>query len=136
MFFGGSEDEDCVGGRFFQGFEEGVEGAVGEHVYLIYDEDAVSSLLGRDAHLVYEGADVLYGIVGGSIELGDVERGIFVEGRAAWAFVAGFVFFGELLAVEGFRQNACTGGFADAPRAAEEEGLRQMILLQGVLQGL
>ena len=38
---GGGENEDDVGGRFLESFEEGVEGFFGEHVDFVDDVDFV-----------------------------------------------------------------------------------------------
>ena len=37
--FGGRQDKDGVGGRFFQGLQQGVEGRCGEHVDFVDDVD-------------------------------------------------------------------------------------------------
>ena len=60
MFFGGSQDEDSIGGWFFQGLQECVEGGGTEHVYLIYDIDFIFTGLRSKAYLFYEGTDVVY----------------------------------------------------------------------------
>ena len=46
--------------------------------------------LGRYAYLLNNGSDVLYGIVGCSVELLYVGASSFVEGATTFAFVTGF----------------------------------------------
>ena len=71
MLFSGGQDEDGVCRGLFQGFEEGVEGTLGQHVNLIYYVHAVLSNLRRHLHLLHEGFDVLYGVVGRGVKLMD-----------------------------------------------------------------
>jgi len=104
-------------------------------VHLVNDEHFVLALLWLKTHLLGEGADVLYGIVGGSVQFDDVERRALVEGFARTALVAGFVFGCSVLAVEYFREDAGAGGFAHTPRTGEEKSMRNMATGERVFEG-
>ena len=54
------QDKDGVCRGFLKGFEEGVEGALGQHMHLIYDVYAVLPYLGRHLYLLHEGFDILH----------------------------------------------------------------------------
>ena len=69
VLFRGRQDEYGMCGRLLQCLEEGVERRLAEHVHLIYDIDAVTAHLRRYLHLVQQGLDVVYAIVGGGIQL-------------------------------------------------------------------
>ncbi len=68
VLFCSSQNKKCIGRRLFKGFEECIEGRLGQHVYLVYDIDAVFANLGRDPDLVNKFADVIHRIVGSRIE--------------------------------------------------------------------
>jgi len=108
-----------VGGWLFECLEERVESGRGEHVDLVDDEDLVLADLGRDAYLVDEVADVIDGVVGGGIQLVDVQRTLFVESLAGLTFVAGLAVGLRVEAVNGFGENAGTGGLADTTGSTE-----------------
>ena len=67
------EDEDDVCRRFFECFEEGVEGGRREHMHLVDDEHLILAQLRRDARLLHQRLDMLHGVVRGSVKLEDVE---------------------------------------------------------------
>ena len=69
VLFGGGEDEDGVCRGFLEGFQEGVESGLAEHMYLIDDEYAVFSDLRGNVHLVDKGFDIVDRIVRCGIQL-------------------------------------------------------------------
>ena len=107
-------------------FEECVERLQGEHVHLVDDVDAVAAYLRRDAHLIDQVADVVHRVVRRGVELVDVERAVFVEGFARFAFVARFGICGRVEAVDRFGEDTRAGGLAHAARSAEEVGVCQL----------
>ena len=134
VLLGGGEDEDDVGGRLLQGLEEGIEGGTGEHVHLVDDEHLVAARLRRDEHLLAELADVLHGVVAGSIELVDVHGPLLVEGQTALALAAGVAAVLRIEAVDGLGKDTRTGGLAHTARTAEEIGMGQLAAADGILQ--
>src|SRR5690606_32999643 len=89
--------------------------------------------LWRETHLVHEGPDVVYRIVGGRVELVNVERLPGIERKAALTPVARFA-IGDLAAVDGFGEDAGAGGFAHAAGTAKQVSLRQLAARDGVFQ--
>ncbi len=134
VFLRRGEYEDGVRGRLFERLEESVEGRLRKHVHLVDDEDFVPPYLRGYLHLVYQVADVLDGVVGGGVELVNVVRPLLVEGAAALALVARLARSGGAEAVDGAGEDAGAGGFAHAARAAEEVGVCQLPLRDGVFQ--
>ena len=63
MLLSSRKNEYGVCRRFLQSLEEGVEGRLRQHMYLVDDVDAVVSHLRRHSHLVHQGLDVLYTVV-------------------------------------------------------------------------
>jgi hypothetical protein len=122
VLLGRGQNEDRIGRRLLQGFEECVEGRVGQHVHLIDDVYLVHAELRRIAHLIDEIANVLNRIVGSGVELVDVER-------IAPAFSRGVKIVDEP------GQNPGTGGFSHTARAAEKHGLGRLSAVHGVLKG-
>ena len=68
--------------RFFERFQESVEGSRGEHVDLVDYIDAVFADLGRNLDLVHQVLYVLDSVVGGSVQLMDAVGPSFLEGDA------------------------------------------------------
>ena len=101
---------------------------------LVDDVDFVFAALWRDKDLTCEFAHLVDAIVGGGVEFEDVDRGVVVERAAAVALVAGFAIGGAVFAVDGLGQDTGAGGFADATRATEEEGLGELAGEDGVLE--
>ena len=129
------QDEDGVCRRFLQRLEEGVEGRGAQHVDLVDDIDAVASDLRRDLYLFQQGLDVLDAVVGGRIQLMDAERAPFGEGNAGLALPTRLQVGGRMRAVDRLRENAGGAGLADAARAAEEIGVRDLAAGDRILEG-
>ena len=89
MRFGGGQDEAGVRGRLFQRLEQRVEGAVGEHVHFVDDVDLVAALAGAKADLVAQFADIVDAVVGGSVDLDQVDHAPFGDGDAGGALLQG-----------------------------------------------
>ena len=128
------EDEDDVCGRLLKGLEESVEGGGGEHVHLVNDKDFITSELRWNARLLHERLDVLHGVVGGGIELKNVERTLFVERLTTLTGIASLTICRRILAVDGLGKDACASGLSHASGTAEEVGMCQFSALHGILQ--
>src|SRR5262245_8759224 len=64
---GGGEDEFYVRGRFLQGLQERIEGALGQHVHLVDEIDLVARQQGLVARAFDDLADVVNASVGGAL---------------------------------------------------------------------
>ena len=118
---GGGEDENDVGGRFFESFQEGVEGAFREHVNFVDDVDFIFPFRGGDGGFFAEVADVVDAGVTGGVDFDDVEVRIFE-----------FVFE----AVNFVSEDAGDGSFAAAARAGEEVAVRSFAGFEGGFERL
>ena len=134
VFLRGGQNEDGMMGRLFQRLEEGIERRGGQHVHLVYDVHLVSAYLGRDAHLLYQLADVVDGVIGGGIQLVYVVRALLVEGFARFAFIARLAVGRGVQAVYGLGKDAGASGFPHPPGAAEQVGVGQLAGADGIFQ--
>ena len=64
----------------------------------------------------------------------DVHGALLVEGLAALTLSAGFTTILRIEAVDGLREDAGTGGLADAARTAEQIGMGQLAGTNSVLE--
>src|SRR5581483_1927453 len=112
---GGAEDEDGVGRRLFQRFQEGVPGGGGQLVRLVDDVDAEARLVWGVADPLSKLADVVDAAIAGGVDLHQVERGAGEAGAAEGAGVAGLAVLG-VEAVERAEQDAGQAGLTGAAR--------------------
>ncbi|MFM1945365.1 MAG: hypothetical protein RI897_4347, partial [Verrucomicrobiota bacterium] len=129
--FGGGEHEFYVGGGFFEGFEEGVEGLLGKHVHLVDDVDFEFGGGGSVFDRIAEGADFIDAAVAGAVDFHDIEGSAFGDFDAARVIV-GEVEFGSVGAVQAFGEDAGDGGFAGASGSAEEVSVGDAALGDGM----
>jgi hypothetical protein len=130
---GGGEDEEDVGRGFLQGLQEGVEGAFGEHVGLVQDEDLFGGGKGGQKDPLPQLPHVLHGVVAGGVNLHHVGVGALLHRLAVGADPARALL---PLAPHGHGQEAGGGGFAHPTGAGEEVGLGQAPLPYGPQEGL
>ena len=119
---GGGEYEHGVGGRLLQRFEQGVERAGGEHVYLVDDVHLVLRHRRGVLDLFAQVADLVHAVVGGGVDLDDVHAVFLLELQAHVALAAGVAVHG-VQAVDGAGKHLGRGGLARAARAAEQVGV-------------
>ena len=132
MFFCRGQNKEGIGGWLFQGFQECIKSCLGEHMYFVYDIDAVIAYLGRYAHFIYELSYVVNRVVGGCIEFMNAVGPSFGERSAGFAFTACFHFFCGIEAIDGFGKNACASGLAHAPGPAKKICMCQLAAQNGI----
>ena len=117
--FGGCENEDHVGRRFFQRFEQRVERADRKHVDFVDDVDLVAAGLGRKEHFVLDLPDIIDPGVAGSVDFNDIDA---VAGFDFDAVAAHPARFGgrTFIAVQGTGKDSGSGGFSHSAGTAEE----------------
>ena len=135
MDFGGGQYEDNLGWGLFQCFEQGVGGAVAEHMDFVYDIDLVASLRGGVVDLFAQAADIIDASVAGGVDFNDIHGAALGYGSAHIAFVAGFFFIGAE-AVDRFSQDAAGAGLARSPGAVEKIGVGDALALDGITESL
>ena len=133
--FGGREDEFDVWRRLFQHFQQSVEGVFGEHVHFVNNKDLVAGTCGKVADIFLQFADVFHAGIGRAVDFDDVSGDAIGDFFTGCALVAGI---GKrrtgLFAIENFGQNACRRGFAHASRSAEQVGVMDAMIANGVFQ--
>ena len=136
MLLGSSENKDSVGRRFFECFEQCIEGTGREHMYLVDDIDGVLTYLWRNAHFLNKCTYILDGVIGGRVEFVYIERALFVESEARFALVTSVVFWRRVKTVNCFSEDTRAGCFSDASWSAEEVSVSEVVLSDGVTQCL
>ena len=131
--FGGAQHEYDVGGRFLQRLQEGVGGGVGQHVGFVNDVDLTRTLGGGEVHLVPYVPDLVDAPVAGGVQFNDVHELAVVHRPAVVAGVAGVAVL-DILAVGGLGDDPGGGGLAAAPRAAEQVGVGDPALADGLAE--
>ena len=119
VHFRGREDEDHVARWFLERLQKSVEGAFGEHVRFVNDENFVTPLHRGIADFFPEGPGVIHGVVGGAVDFDNVRMNARRNFPALLAFIARFG-RGGVGAVERLGEDPGNGGLADAACAAEE----------------
>src|SRR5258708_37149955 len=104
-------------------------------MHLIDDIDLVPACLRGKPHLLYEGADIIHGIVAGGIQLMDVHGDPVVERNAGMTLVTGLPIRAHILTVNGLGKYTGTGRFADPPGTAKQKSMRKWIVLDGIIEG-
>ena len=130
---GGGQHEDHVGGRLLQRLQQGVGRRRRQHVDLVDDVDLLAARgpEGGPGHQVAHG---LHPVVGGRVELVDVERGALGDLDAGGADAAGLA-VAEIGAVEGLGQDPGRRRLAGPPGPAEEVGVGHPAVPDGVAEG-
>ena len=130
----GGQQELHIGGRLFQGFEQRIEAVARQHVHLI-DEVDLEAAAGRAVlHVVEQLAGIFHLGAGGRIDLQQIDEVALIDLAAGVAYAAR-VAADPLLAVEALGQDAGYGGLADPAGAAQQVGMMQPSLIQGIGQG-
>ena len=132
--FGGGEEKFHMHWGLFQSFEEGVEGLFGQHVHFVDDVDLIFARRWRVSDRFVDLADVVDAAVGRAVDLEDVERSSGVDVETGWAGIARLEVWGGVAAVQGFGKDAGKGRLPRAAASAEEIGMRQAVVAQGVFQ--
>ena len=137
--FGGREHEFGVLGRLLQRLQKGVEGRIRQHVHFVDDVDLVARAGRGIAHAIVDLTDVIDAGVRGGVHLQHIHVPAFhdrltmhaehrhVDGRPFHRAIGQFV-------VERTRQNARSGGLADAAHAGQHPGLRNPPSLERIGQ--
>ena len=117
--FGCRKDEFCMFGRFFDGFEQSVPGALGEHVDFVDDVDFV---FGTDRQMQDFLADFACFFdlrVRSGVDFDHIDAAFVGDGDAGFTFAARFAVDG-VETVQRFCEDTSGGCFSDSARADEE----------------
>ena len=133
VWLGGGQNKTGMWRGFFQRFEQSVEGAAAQHMDFVDDINFEAPFAGAKAHLVAQLADIVHAVVGGRVDLDQVNHTSFGDCPAGCATVAGALAFWRA-AVEGLGQDAGRAGLAGAAWPGEQIGVGNPIVPQRVLQ--
>ncbi len=130
----GQQELDVLRG-LFQGFQEGVEGLIGEHVYLVNQvhlETApgrrILDVVGQLPHIVHPGT-------GGGVNLNQVNKPAVQDFLATGALTAG-VGRNAGFTVQTAGQQSADRGLAHAPGAGEKVSMMKPVMFKRVHQRL
>jgi hypothetical protein len=124
-----------MGWWFLQGLEQGIGGAITEHVDFVDDIDLITGLVGGVIDLLTEAPDIINAGITGGVNFNNIQGVAFGDGAAHGTGIAGFALaIGQ--AVDSFSQNAGGAGLAGAARAAEEVGVGDATAAEGIAQSL
>ena len=135
---GGREDELHMLGRLLEGLQQRIEGAGREHVDFVDDVDLVAGGGGAVGDAVDDLADVADAGARGRVHLKHVDMAALGDGHAVLARAAGIG--GRppgavgADAVHALGDDPGGGGLSDAAYSGHDEGVRDSVRLEGVLQ--
>ena len=136
--FGCGKDEFDVGGRLFQGFQQRVKGAGGEHMHLIDDIDLIAGRGRAILDRIDNFSNVADTGAAGSIHLHHIDMAAFHDRGAMFTDTAGF---GGWLsgairadAVHPFGDDPRCGGFAGSADPGHDKCLGDAIGFKGIFQ--
>ncbi len=132
---GGGQQELDVGRRLFQGLEQRVERAGGEHVHFVDQVDLEASTTRRILHVVQQLAGILDLGTAGGVHFDQIDEAPLIDLPAYRAGAAGGGADAGLT-VQALGQNARDGGLADPTGTGEQVGVVQALAVQCVDQGL
>ena len=128
------ENEFDVGWRFLKGFQQGIEGALRQHVHFIDDVNLHPRLHRGITHRVDDLAHVVNAGVGGGVHFDHIHVARFQDGFALGGDVR-HVDGGTCGVVQGPCNQPRRGGFAHTAHPRQHIGLRHPARGKGVRQG-
>ena len=118
----GRQNENHIGRRLLQGFQQRIKGSYGEHMHLVDDVNLIFPLRRRVGYLIHNFPDVVHAVIGGRIDLDHVHAGTSRNGAAASALPTGRAVH-RMLTVDGFRKNFRYGCLSGSSCSAEQIGM-------------
>ena len=134
MYFRGSQNKDHVGRRLLQGFEQGIKGTYGKHMYLIDNINLIFSFRRRVGHLIHNLSDIVHTIVGGRVNFDHIHAGSRRNGAAAPALPAGSL-LGGLFTVYCFGEYLRHRSFSGSAGARKKVRMTDTVGPDLILQG-
>ena len=129
------EDEDGVGRRLLEGFEQGVERRLGQHVDLVHDVHLVARLVGREVDLLAQASNVVDSAVRRRVDLDQVQGASLVDRLADVALPVWLALQGRP-AVDGLGEDPRRARLAGAARPAQQVGVGHPVLRHRVAERL
>ena len=127
------QDENNMRGRFFQCFQQRVEGGPGNHMRFINDKDPLFQFKRGILRFFYQTPDVVNAVVGSGVHFNDIRAVLPRRTHARFAHAAWFAVV-RAFTVEGTREDFSGTGFAGSAGSAEQVCVRNMIRRNLILQ--
>ncbi len=134
MDLGGRENENDIGRRFFDSFQESVECTVGEHMNFVDNVNFITCAVRREENLVLYFPHIVDGGVRGAVDFDDVESITPCYFGTVGARPAG-ILRRAFFTVQGLREQSRRRGLPDSPGAGKEIGVGDSSRPDGVFQG-
>ena len=130
---GGRQQEFDVRRRLFEGFQQRIEGVVGQHVHFVDEVHLVAAASGRVLHVVQQFARIINLGAGGRVDLDEVDEAAFVDFAACGAYAA-WIGADAGFAVERLGEDARHRRLADAASTGEQECVMHFAAIECVGQ--
>ena len=121
--------------RFFQRFEQRIEGGRGEHVHLVNDVHLVPACGGRIRCSIAQLTHLLHTVVAGAVNLQHIQRAALGNLHAAFVVVLE-IHRGSIGGVQALGEDPGNGGFPRTTRSAKKIRVRDTPGGNGVAEGL
>jgi hypothetical protein len=131
MSFGGSQDEDNVWWWFFEGFEQGIGGAITQHMDFVNDVNLVAGLVGGIVDLLTQAPNIINAGIAGGINFDNVQGSGLAYCLAHGAAIARFTIT-IAKAVYCLGQNTRRARLTGSSWTTEEIGVRYVATTQRV----
>ena len=128
------QNKQHMGRRFFQGFQQGVEGPLRQHMYLIDNIHPVPGGSGGKGRLFPELPDIVHAVVAGGVNLHHIHYRAAFHAPADLTFPTRVPVY-RVQAVHRFCQNLCTGGLSGPSGTGEQVGVGHPAGHEFVLEG-
>ena len=130
----GSQNENDVGRRFFQGFQQRVKSRYRQHVNLVDDINPVLGRGRREVGFLNQSADAVYSVVTGCVNLHHIQNRSLFQASADLAFPAGIPVL-RIQTIDRSGQNFGTGGLARSAGTGEQISVGNSAPHELVFQG-
>lgn len=136
MNLGRREDEFDVRRRFFEGFEEGIEGSFGEHMHLVDDIDFVSRLGRLELGPFDDVADIVDSRIGCGIDFDDIQEFSLIKGTTIITHSTRIPIRSQRETIYSFGEDSRHTRFPRPTRSMEQICPNGAIKFEGILQHL
>ena len=134
MLFGSCKDKNRVLRRLLKGLKKGIKRRLREHVHLVDDKYRVTTHLRDNSHLLNKCSNILNRVVRRCIQLVNIQRATLIKCTTRVTLIARLCpYRGKT--VNRLSKDTRTSGFTYTSRTTEEIGMRQLISLNGILEG-
>lgn len=130
------KDELHMFWRLFEGFEESIESAFGEHVYLIDDVHFIRCLSRLELSSLDHVTDIIHPRIGRGIDFDNIKETPILGIATVLAYSAGISIGGERETIHPLGKYASYSGFPGPAGTMKKIGSDGTVLEQGILENL